>query len=303
MLNLIALRPVVPSHHLSPTLAVPNLEVLFHNTAPLRCRLLQGDNHSSTGVAGSSPSEDSVLRGVVHQLVDVCQSNQQQLSLLRGDVSQLRDELRAARTAPPPSPQAASVHQTRVPTRVPSGLAAGSQSDATCHVAGCSQQVSARCPVQFCRAHCTSSRCLVHTARSPTRSRQCRRNGCTTVVPRSCTSGFLRSPLFRASVADCTEAPFVHSVGVMTSPSPGCVVGTCERHCTHLQCSPPAPTRLFLPPLPDVIRTAVSRYAAIVHALNACTRSGALGIAPCTFPAVGCQFHLATPNGFGAGTR
>ena len=34
------------------------------------------DNHSSTGVASSTPSEDSVLRGLVHRLVDVCQSNQ-----------------------------------------------------------------------------------------------------------------------------------------------------------------------------------------------------------------------------------
>ena len=148
---------------------------------------LPRDNHSSSGVAGSTPSEVSVLRGLVHQLVDVCQSNQQQLSLLRGEVSQLRDELRAVRAAPAPSPQAASVRQTRAPTRA-SGP--GSQSDATCHFAGCSQQVSTRCPVQFCRAHCTSSRCPVHTGRSPTRSRQCRRNGCTIVLPRSCTSEF-----------------------------------------------------------------------------------------------------------------
>ena len=42
-LKLIALRPVVPSHNvrlLSPVLAVPNLEVLSHNSVPLRCRLL-----------------------------------------------------------------------------------------------------------------------------------------------------------------------------------------------------------------------------------------------------------------------
>ena len=58
VLNLIAVRPVVPSHnvrHLSPILAVPNLEVLSHNSVPLRCRLLPSDNHSSTGVAGSTP--------------------------------------------------------------------------------------------------------------------------------------------------------------------------------------------------------------------------------------------------------
>ena len=38
-LKLIALRPVVPSHnvrHLSPVLAVPHLEVLSHNSVPLR---------------------------------------------------------------------------------------------------------------------------------------------------------------------------------------------------------------------------------------------------------------------------
>ena len=213
------------------------------------------DNHSSTGIAGSTPSEVSVLRGLVHQLVDVCQSNQQQLSLLRGEVSQLRDELRAVRAAPgAPSSQAASVPPTRVPTRV-SG-APHSQSDATCRFAGCSQQVSARCPVQFCRAHCTSSRCPVHTGRSPSRSRQCRSNGCTTVVPRSCTSGFCE--------AHCTSqrcrlhrGPVCSSRGCGEVPSPGCVVGMCETHCNHPQCSPPAP-RLHLPPLSDVIRTAVS---------------------------------------------
>ena len=76
---------------------------------------LPRDNHSSNGVAGPTPSEVSVLRGLVHQLVDVCQSNHQQLSLLRGEVSQLRGELRAVRAAPAPSPQAASVRQTRAP--------------------------------------------------------------------------------------------------------------------------------------------------------------------------------------------
>ena len=101
-LKLIALRPVVLSHnvrHLSPVLAVPNLEIL-PQLRPTAVPSPPSDNHSSTGIAGSTPSEVSVLRGLVHQLVDVCQSNQQQLSLLRGEVSQLRDELRAVRAAP-----------------------------------------------------------------------------------------------------------------------------------------------------------------------------------------------------------
>ena len=111
-LKLIAFRPVVPSYnvlHFSPVLAV---------SPP-------GNNHSSTGIRGSTPSEVSVLRGLV-QLVHVCQSNQQQLSLLRGEVSQLRDELRAVRAAPVPSSQAARV-----------GGAPHSQSDATCPTSLC----------------------------------------------------------------------------------------------------------------------------------------------------------------------
>ena len=58
----------------------------------------------------------------MHQLIDVCLSNQPQISLLRQEVSQWRDELRAMRAAPAPSPQAASDRQTRIPTRVPSNL-------------------------------------------------------------------------------------------------------------------------------------------------------------------------------------
>ena len=171
--------------------------------------------------AGSSPSEVSVLRGLVRQLVDVCQSNQQHISLLREKASRLRDESRAEsgatvhppqvargrharpfgpgpvtldelwveRASQPLPPQTASGRQR---VRVPSGPGVVSPVDETvrCRRARCSQQVSARCPVQFCRAHCTSSRCQVHSSGSPSRSRQRRRNGCTTVVPRSCISGF-----------------------------------------------------------------------------------------------------------------
>ena len=221
VLNLIALRPVVPSRHLSPFLAVPQSGGAVPQLRPTAVPSPPSDNHSSTGVAGSTPSEVSVLRGLVHQLINVCQSNQQQLSLLRGEVSQLRDELRAVRATPVPSSQAASVHHSRFP------------SDATCYFAGCSQQVSARCPVQFCRAHCTSSRCKVHTGRSPSRSHQ----------------RVLRSPLHEPAL-QMHRGPVCSSSGCGEVPSPGCVGGMCETHAALLHPR--------LPPLPDIIRTAVS---------------------------------------------
>ena len=229
-------------------------------------------------------------------MVDVCQSNQQQLSLLRGEVSQLRDELRAVRAAPAPSPQAASVRHTRAPTRA-SGP--GSQSHATCHFAGCSQQVSTRCPVQFCRARCTSSRCLVHTGRSPTRSRQCMRNGCTTVVPRSCTSGFCEAHA-RASVGRLYQDLFCSSSACGEVPSPGCVVGMCETHCNHPQCSPPAPPASSCFHFQSSSEPQSRDMPPSLFALNACTRSVAFGIALCIVPAVGASSTML-PKRFGGG--
>ena len=183
----------------------------------------------------------------------MCQSNQQQLSLLHGEVSQLRDELRAIRAAPNPSPQAASVRQTRAPTRA-SGPR--SQSDTTCHFAGCSQQVSARCPMQFCRAHCTGSRCPVHSGRSPHSFPAMQEEW---VLHKWCPShapAGSAKPITRASVADCIEAWFVLPARVAKSHHQA-VWWACARRIAIIPNTALLPPRLVLPALPIFNRTAV----------------------------------------------
>ena len=155
--------------------------------------------------------------------------------------------------------------------------------------------------MQLCRTHCTSSRCPVHTGRSPTRSRQCRRNGCTTVVPKSCISGFCE--------AHCTSqrcrlhrGPVCSSSGCSEVPSPGCVVGMCETHRNHLQCSPPAP-----PPPPASTSRRHPNRSLVMCRHRSCTERAhpECSTRHCTFALSSswCQFHHATQNGLGAGTR
>ena len=99
----------------------------------------------------------------------------------------------------------------------------------------------------FARAHCTSSRCPVHMGRSPSRSRQCRRNGCTTVVPQVLHQWVLRSSLHEPALQIASRPCLFLPSGCGEVPSPGCVVGMCETHCNHppMQPScPPTPTCL-----------------------------------------------------------
>ena len=71
---------------------------------------------------------------------------------------------------------------------------------------GCSQEVPRRCPVRFCRSHCTSSPMwsTFCEGREPfSRVSQ----GCSTAVPRACASGFLRIPLFESSLQVASQTP------------------------------------------------------------------------------------------------
>ena len=168
---LIALRPVVPSRHLSPFLAVPQSGGAVPQLRPTAVPSPPSDNHSSTGVAGSTPSEVSVLRGLVHQMINVCQSNQQQLSLLRGEVSQLREELRAVEGNPSSFIPGSKCSSLQVPNLMPRVILQGVRNKSLpgvqCNFAGPIARVrDARCtraghPVVptsgFCEAHCTSS--------------------------------------------------------------------------------------------------------------------------------------------------
>ena len=101
--------------------------------------------------------------------------------------------------------------------------------------------------MQFCRAHWTSSRWPVVTGGSPTRSRQS--SGFThQVAPQWCPSRASEGSVtttVQASVGRLHRGLVCSISGCGEVPTPGCVVGTCETHCTHPQCSPPP-----LPPLP-----------------------------------------------------
>ena len=241
--------------HLSPVLAVPNLEV---------------------------PSEVSVLRGLVHQLVDVCQSNQQQLSLLRGEVSQLRDELRAVRAAPVPSSQAASVHHTRVPTRV-SG-APHSQSDAACPTSLC--QVSSAILPRPARVR--DARCA--RAAHPVVPGSAVGMGAPQWCPGLALAGSAK-PIARASVADCIEALSVPPVDVVKSRHQ-VVWWACARRIAIIPNAALLPPRLFPPPFPDVIRLVICRH-------RSCTRSATFGNCILHCSSSWCQFHHASPTGLG----
>ena len=237
-------------------------------------------------------SEVSSLRGLVQQLVELCRGNQSLISHLRDEVSQLRAQFashlgshtRPDSTPPPPPP----------PPSPPVPRPRGS-SVRQCRHSNCANNVPPRCPVGFCRAHCTSPRCQDHA--DGRRPRECRARGCHAVVPRSCASGFC--------VSHCTSvrcslhrgrAPVCSDVSCTAPPSPSCLLGACPQHCNHHQCVRRAPRRVT-PSRPPRVR--VCRLQSCSELVHAECSSGY-----CTLhcSSAHCQFH-ATPNGSGAGLR
>ena len=143
--------------------------------------------------------------------------------------------------------------------------------------------------MQFCRTHCTSSTDVGHPFVL------CSAGG--TVVPRSCTSGCEA----HGTSQRCRlhRGPVCSSSGCGEVPSPG-VVGMCETHCNHPQCSLPA-----LPPPPaSTSRRHPNRSLLICRHRSYTERAHPeCSTRHCTMHCSSsrCQFHHATPNGLGAG--
>ena len=165
-----------------------------------------------------------------------------------------------------------------------------------CRHPDCSSNVPPRCPVGFCRAHCTSPRCQDHA--DGRRPRECRARGCHAVVPRSCSSGFLCLTLHECAVF---IAPWEGPLFVLMSVAlllPVLLV------CSELVLNIAIITSVC------AVRPGVSHprdhqgsaYAGCNRAVNQFMQNAAVGIAHCTVPMFIGQFH-ATPNGSGAGLR
>ena len=214
-------------------------------------------------------------------------------------VCQLRNQLRGV-AVPVVAPQPPSLHAHQSPSLpVSHTWRTYWTPEIVVAIEGCSQEVPRRCPVRFCRSHCTSPRCVAHFVRSANRSRECRKVDCSNSCPQSMCERFLRIPLYKLHrnrpslfVAGCSERLCSHLA----------IVGTCLSHCDHLQCrsltSPPPPSSSRRERYPNrsllICRTP--------SCSEGCIQSAALVIALYIAPATGVNFH-ARPNGVGAGTR
>ena len=113
-------------------------------------------------------------------------------------------------------------------------------------------------PVQFRCAHCTSSRCLVHTGRPPTRSRGC--GGIRALL--SCASGLCETNC-ASQLCSLRRRPVCSFSVCGEVPSPGCA---CETHCAHPQCSP-----LAFPPLPRSVSRPYPNSSLLISRNRSCS--------------------------------
>ena len=126
----------------------------------------------------------------------------------------------ASRPHAPPLPGfTTSSSSTCFPPPPPTPPSVGGNSP-LCRHAGCSNAVSASCPVRFCQ--CTSPRCNVHWPETR-QGRQCRMRGC-------------HCHLFRAlhqfAMHALRRQPVCSSPNCSSLPSLSCVVRSCAAHCS-----------------------------------------------------------------------
>ena len=255
-LKLIALRPVVPSHNvrlLSPVLAVPNLEVLSHNSVPLRCRLFQVTIIRSLELQVPPRQKfQSCEVWFINWSTCANRTSNNFLSCAGKSVSC------GMSCGPSGQPQYLHPKQQVFPTRVPTRVSGVPHSNlmprVVLHGARNKSLPCVQCNFAAPIARVRDARCT--RAGHPVVPGSAGGMGAPQWCPGLAPAGSAK-PIARASVADCIEALSVPPVGVVKSRHQ-VVWWACARRIAIIPNAALLPPHPHLPPLPDVIRTAVS---------------------------------------------